>query len=180
MQCVMGKQPNDQNTRRLYTPKQVIFCVENVLPRIQLRTCFVESYTPYMQCQSTTRNRYTETGNISFVPVLFPILEWAASAALCAAKKTYDVALIQEPWICRGPIRSLKEVGGELIYSRSTLNPRTCTLIKKGLRILPLMNHCSRDLTAVRIKTSSGGGRSFSDRPISHMMTLHPQLPENW
>jgi splicing factor 45 len=72
--------------------------------------------------------------------------------------KASDVALIQEPWICRGAIMGLKEVGGELIYSRSTLNPRTCILIKKGFRILPLIHHCSRDLTAVKIKTSSGGG----------------------
>jgi hypothetical protein len=82
----------------------------------------------------------------------------AASAALCAAMKTFDVALIQEPWTYKGAIRGLKEVGGELIYSRSTLTPRTCILIKKGFQILPLMNHCSRDLTAVKIKTSIDGG----------------------
>jgi hypothetical protein len=82
----------------------------------------------------------------------------AASATLCVAMKTCDVALIQEPWTCKGVIRGLKEAGGELIYSRSTLTPRTCILIKKGFKILPLMIHCSRDLTAVKIKTSSGGG----------------------
>jgi hypothetical protein len=30
--------------------------------------------------------------------------------------------------------------------------------VKKGFQILPLLHHCSRDLTAVKIKTSSGGG----------------------
>ena len=49
-------------------------------------------------------------------------------------------------------------MGGELIYSRSNQHSRTCILVKKGFRILPLMHHCSRDLTAVKIKTSSGGG----------------------
>ena len=72
------------------------------------------------------------------------------SAALCVAMKTCDVALIQEPWTYKGAIKGLKEVGGELIYSRSTLNPRTCILIKKGFQILPLMYHCSGDLTAVK------------------------------
>ena len=72
--------------------------------------------------------------------------------------KSCDVALIQEPWTYKGAIRVLKEVGGELIYSRSTQNPRACILIKKGFQILPLMDHCSRDLTAVKIKTSSGKG----------------------
>jgi hypothetical protein len=82
----------------------------------------------------------------------------AASAALCVAMKSNDVALIHEPWTYKGAIRGLKEVGGELIYSRSAQNPRTCILIKKVYQILPLMHHCSRDITAVKIKTSVGNG----------------------
>jgi hypothetical protein len=82
----------------------------------------------------------------------------AASAAFCVATKSCDVALIQEPWTYKGAIRGLKEEGGELTYSRSTQNLRTCILIKKGFQILPLIYHCSRDLTAVKIKTSSGRG----------------------
>ena len=101
-----------------------------------------------------------------------------ASAALCVPMKTCDVALIQEPWTYKGAIKGLKGVGGELIYRRSTLNPRTCILIKKGFQILPLMHHCSRDLMAV--KTETPCGRLFSDRPISHTMTLYPHLPGNW
>jgi len=58
----------------------------------------------------------------------------------------------------KGAIKGLKKVSEELIYSRSTQNPRTCILIKKGFQILPLMHYCSRDLTAVKI-TASGGGR---------------------
>jgi hypothetical protein len=82
----------------------------------------------------------------------------AASAALCVTMKNCDVALIQEPWTYNGAIRGIKEVGGERIYSRSTQNPRACILIKKGFQILPLTHHSSRDLTAVKIKTSSGRG----------------------
>ena len=69
-----------------------------------------------------------------------------------------DVALIQEPWTCKGEIKGLKEVGGELIYSRSIQHPRTCILIKKDFQILPFMYHCSRGLTAVKIKMLCGGG----------------------
>jgi hypothetical protein len=69
-----------------------------------------------------------------------------------------DVALIQEPRSYKGEIKGLKEVGGELIYSRSTQHPRTCILVSKGFQILSLMNHCSRDLTEAKNKTSSGGG----------------------
>jgi hypothetical protein len=72
--------------------------------------------------------------------------------------KNCDVAFIQEPWTYKGAIRGLREVGGELIHSRSAQNPRTCILIKKDYQILPLMNHCSRDITAMKIKTSGGSG----------------------
>jgi hypothetical protein len=68
--------------------------------------------------------------------------------------KNCDVALIQEPWTYRGEIKGLKEVGGELIESRSIQNPRTCILVKKDFQVLPLMHYCSRHLTAVNIKTS--------------------------
>jgi hypothetical protein len=82
----------------------------------------------------------------------------AALAALCVAMKRCDVAIIQEPWTYNGEIKGLKEVGGELIYSRSTQQPSTCVLVKKSFHILPLMHHCSSDLTAVKIKTSAEGG----------------------
>ena len=82
----------------------------------------------------------------------------AASAALSVVMRDCDVTLIQEPWTYNGEIKGLKEVGGELIYSRSTPYPRTCILFKKGFQILLLMHHCSRDLTAVKIKTSDGRG----------------------
>jgi len=61
----------------------------------------------------------------------------------------------RNPGLTKG---KLKDVGGELIYSRSIQHPRICILVKKGFQILPLMHHCSRDLTPVKIKTSSGGG----------------------
>jgi hypothetical protein len=76
-------------------------------------------------------------------------MKWESSPKV--AMKTCDVALIHEPWTYKAAIKGLKEVGGQLVYSRFTPNPRTCILIKKGLQILPLMHHCSSDLTAVKI-----------------------------
>jgi hypothetical protein len=69
-----------------------------------------------------------------------------------------DVALTQEPWTYNGEIKGLEEAGGELIYNRSIQHPRTCILVNKCFQIPPWMHHCSRDLTAVKIKTLSGGG----------------------
>jgi hypothetical protein len=60
----------------------------------------------------------------------------------------------RNPGLVRG---KLKEVGGELIYGTSTQHPRISILVEKGFQILPLMHHCYRDLTTVKIKTSSGG-----------------------
>jgi hypothetical protein len=57
-----------------------------------------------------------------------------------------------------GEIKGLKDVGGELVYSRSNWNPRYCILVKKYFRILPLMYYCSRDLTAVKINMLCGRG----------------------
>jgi len=71
---------------------------------------------------------------------------WAASVALSVAMRNCDVALIQEPWTYKGEIKVLKEVDGELIYSRSVQYPRICILVKKDSQILPLMHQCSRDL----------------------------------
>jgi splicing factor 45 len=68
--------------------------------------------------------------------------------------KNCDVALIREPWTYKGEIKGLKEVGGELIYIRYNQSPRTCILVKKDFKILPLMHFCSRDLIVVKIKTS--------------------------
>jgi hypothetical protein len=103
----------------------------------------------------------------------------AASVALCVAMKNCDVALIQDPWKYKGEINILKEVSGELIYGTSIQHPRTCILLKKSFQLLPLMHRCSRDLTAVKIKTSSDGGRErlFSDRPTFHMIMLNLHLP---
>jgi hypothetical protein len=72
--------------------------------------------------------------------------------------KRCDVALIHEPWTYKREDKGLMEVGEKLLYSTSTQQPRTFILIKKGSQILPLMHHCSRDLTAVKIKTSADGG----------------------
>jgi hypothetical protein len=57
----------------------------------------------------------------------------AASTALCVATKNCDAALIQVPWTYMAEIKGLKEVGGELIHSRSIQNTRTCILVTKRL-----------------------------------------------
>jgi hypothetical protein len=76
--------------------------------------------------------------------------------------RRFNVAIGQEPWTYKGKLTDCGEVGGELIYSKYSQHLRTCILVKKGFQILPLMNHCSRDLTAMKFKTST-------DDPILEM-----------
>jgi hypothetical protein len=79
----------------------------------------------------------------------------AALAALCVTMSCNN-ALIQEPWTYKREVKGLKDVGGELIYSRSIQNPRTCIVVKKDIQTLQLMHYCLRDLTAAKIKTLCG------------------------
>jgi hypothetical protein len=106
----------------------------------------------------------------------------AALAALCVAMRNCDVALIQEPWTYMGEIKGLKEAGGELIYSRSTQNPRTCILVNKDFRILPFMHHCSGNLTAVKIKMSCGEGPREIILGSAYLPydILNPHPPGSW
>jgi hypothetical protein len=54
-QCGIRTQPNNENARRQHAPKHVLFVSKMFLSRVQLRTHFVETNTPYMHCQSTAR-----------------------------------------------------------------------------------------------------------------------------
>lgn len=44
----------------------------------------------------------------------------------------------------------------ESIYNRSTYIPRTCVMVKRGIKILLLTNFCSRELTSKRTKINEG------------------------
>ena len=85
----------------------------------------------------------------------------AASAALCRAMESLDIALIQEPWTNKQVIRGLGSVEGTLIYDRSSDRPRTAILVKKNFQVLPLTLFCSRDLVAVRITNKKGSPKDF-------------------
>jgi hypothetical protein len=71
------------------------------------------------------------------------------------------VALIQEPWVLKGKIMGLGEAGGKLIYCKSTQTPRTCILLRKNLTVLPILELCSRDLTAVKVQLHKGSTSGY-------------------
>ena len=90
----------------------------------------------------------------------------AATALLARALKDgkYDIALIQEPYIYKGDIKGLNNTGGTLWYSRHTKGVRTCIYTRNGVKVWPLHDFCSRDLTAVTIET---GGENQSSTIIT-------------
>jgi hypothetical protein len=63
-----------------------------------------------------------------------------------------DMALIQEPWIVKGQVVSLREARGKLIYGLQSGNVRSCIFVKKKQRALTLLDFCCRDLAAIRLK----------------------------
>jgi hypothetical protein len=84
--------------------------------------------------------------------------QWGSLGCPLCCYEELHVALIEEPWTYKGEIKGLKEVGGEVIYSRSIQHPRTRILVKKDFRILLLMHHCSGHLMAMKIKMSCSWG----------------------
>jgi splicing factor 45 len=83
----------------------------------------------------------------------------AATAVLCQqlAKGMADAALIQEPWIYRGQIRGLTNSGGTIFSVAPEGNARSCIYTRNQINALPLLELCSRDVTAVRMTNTCGG-----------------------
>jgi hypothetical protein len=69
-----------------------------------------------------------------------------------------DVALIQEPWICRGQIRGLTNSGRTIYSVAPENNARSYTYVRNHINALPLLEFCSGDATMVRITYTYGGG----------------------
>jgi hypothetical protein len=69
-----------------------------------------------------------------------------------------DAALIQEPSIYRGQIRSLTNSGGTIYSVAPENNARSCIYVRNHINALPLLEFCSRDTTTVRITYTYGGG----------------------
>ena len=81
IQLVIGTQQNGQPARSYHAPKHVLFVSKMFLTRksVTNRPCWV-LYTPYSQCQSTTRKSNTllwlnVIGHISFAPVEWNTLQ---------------------------------------------------------------------------------------------------------
>jgi hypothetical protein len=80
-------------------------------------------------------------------------------AAVCQqlAEGKVDVALIQEPWLYKGRIRGLTNIGGTVYSAAPENNARSCIYIRSHINALPLLELCSRDAATVRITYTYGG-----------------------
>jgi hypothetical protein len=70
--------------------------------------------------------------------------------------KGIDVALIQEPWYCKGCIRDLNIPGYTLFFTSGTDRPRACILTRNETAWM-LPGFSCRDLVAVLIKYNEEG-----------------------
>ncbi len=62
-----------------------------------------------------------------------------------------NLALIQEPWVRNDKVLGLNCPGADLVYARGIEKPRTCIMVNKRLNYVPVLEHCSRDLTTVKL-----------------------------
>ncbi|KAH1010947.1 hypothetical protein HUJ04_000397 [Dendroctonus ponderosae] len=58
----------------------------------------------------------------------------------------------------QGRIRGLGNFRRQIVYCQSEESPRTWILIRNTVRAIPLWEHCSRDLTCIKIRLKSKGG----------------------
>ncbi|GJQ70270.1 hypothetical protein Trydic_g22710 [Trypoxylus dichotomus] len=72
------------------------------------------------------------------------------------ASKNIDIVLIQEPWIVKGKVDLT--IWGWTLACGLDSNPRACWLVKRNLNFLMLRDHCSIDVTAVKIRWMHGSG----------------------
>jgi hypothetical protein len=68
-----------------------------------------------------------------------------------------DIALIQEPQIYMGQVRSLTNSGGTIYLVTRKNNSISCICIRNHLNALPLFEFCSRDATKARVTYAHGG-----------------------
>lgn len=87
------------------------------------------------------------------------------------ANKT-AVILIQEPWVRKGAICGLRNIGGKLTVYTGPDNPRTCIYTTSNLYVEPLTSFCSRDLCAVKVR----GAQVASD--LSEVVLASAYMPE--
>ena len=67
----------------------------------------------------------------------------------------WDIALIQEPWAGNGRVKGLSSKNtGKLIYCTEAERSRTAVLYNPKLKIFPLNEFISRDLTAVLVEST--------------------------
>ena len=82
----------------------------------------------------------------------------AATAALARRIQVekIELVLIQEPWASKGRIHGLGNLGGKLIFDKNSERARACIYVSNNLLHLPLLEFCSRDIAATKIKIPMG------------------------
>jgi ribonuclease HI len=81
------------------------------------------------------------------------------SAALVKNFKTknIEVALIQEPYVLNSRIAGLRSEGN-LVYFPKGSKPRSCVLVSRNFKYVPLIEFCSGDETAIKLYYKSATG----------------------
>jgi ribonuclease HI len=70
----------------------------------------------------------------------------------------FDVALIQEPYQRNNVVSGLNMREGNIVCFSKKNRPRSCVLIKKGIKFIPLLEYCDGDTTTVEVSIKELNG----------------------
>ena len=72
-----------------------------------------------------------------------------------------NIYLLQEPWVYKGRVRGLGQLGSSLYYKRDSLqNPRACVYVDRRIESHLIAEFCHRDLVALRLLLKDKQGRT--------------------
>lgn len=85
-----------------------------------------------------------------------------ATATLCRHLDVKEdaIALIQEPWIIKTKITGFGSLNGQIFSLPSNQQPRTAIYVPRKIKASPLVQFCTSDVTAVKVKCPWGKGKS--------------------
>ncbi|KAJ8912748.1 hypothetical protein NQ315_016704 [Exocentrus adspersus] len=89
------------------------------------------------------------------------------------AAKQVDIALIQEPWVCRDSVKGLSRHWGHVYVSSNEQTPRTCIDTTKQVNATKLTHFCFRDLVAIKVTI----GRRYYDLCSAYLPFESPNPP---
>ncbi|XP_039951545.1 uncharacterized protein LOC120768855 [Bactrocera tryoni] len=83
----------------------------------------------------------------------------AAASAVITSRFTAEklgTLLIQEPWVYKGEVKSLKTEANKVIWDISSERPRTCIVVRSNIDFFCISEFLTQDLVALQARDTEG------------------------